>query len=386
MIFSEEMDNAVKLGYKFEILWGYTFKSKNIFKDFVENLYNLRLQYPKSNPLNYIAKIILNSVYGKFGMIDSFPDITIFNDIILFQEFEKDHAEDITDIIDLDGKILVKHREIKKDINTLLDSAIETHNVNVAIASAITAYARIHMSQFKNNPQFNLFYSDTDSIYIDKPLENNLVSNTELGLMKLENIIEKAIFLSPKVYILYGKDEYLNFMLDCDSKNISVNQSIPSAIAITAYARMYMFKTIYKLIELGIEVFYMDTDSLVVNQVIPEELIGNNLGLFKLEHDVAQGFFISPKLYALRTTNGELIIKAKGIGSKLEFAQFETLIKNESIVKAQERWFKDPANANINIKNIDMHISTVNLKRRQIMENNRLSFTKPLIIDNDEIL
>lgn len=385
MIFSEEMDNAVKLGYKFEILWGYTFKSKNIFKDFVENLYNLRLQYPKSNPLNYIAKIILNSVYGKFGMIDSFPDITIFNDIILFQEFEKDHAEDITDIIDLDGKILVKHRAIKKDINTLLDSAIETHNVNVAIASAITAYARIHMSQFKNNPQFNLFYSDTDSIYIDKPLENNLVSNTELGLMKLENIIEKAIFLSPKVYILYGKDEYLNFMLDCDAKNISVNQSIPSAIAITAYARMHMFKIIYKLIDLGIDIYYMDTDSIVVNQAIPEELIGNSLGLFKLEQEIKHAYFISPKLYALESVDGKFIIKAKGIGSKLEFAQFETLIKSEAIVKAQERWFKDPANATINIKNIYMHISAINLKRKQVMVNNKLAFTKPLIVDQDNI-
>jgi hypothetical protein len=68
-----------------------------------------------------------------------------------------------------------------------------------------------------------------------------------------------------------------------------------------------------------------------------EELIGNGLGLFKLEYDVAQGYFISPKLYALKTTDGELVIKAKGIGSKLDFTQFETLIKNESIIKDQER-------------------------------------------------
>jgi hypothetical protein len=26
----------------------------------------------------------------------------------------------------------------------------------------------------------------------------------------------------------------------------------------------------------------------------------------------------------------------------LEYNQFESLIKNESIIKAQERWFKDP--------------------------------------------
>jgi len=55
MIFSAEMDNAIKLGYKFEFLWGYKFEGKqNIFKDYVENLYNLRIEYPKSDPLNYI--------------------------------------------------------------------------------------------------------------------------------------------------------------------------------------------------------------------------------------------------------------------------------------------------------------------------------------------
>jgi len=183
---------------------------------------------------------------------------------------------------------------------------------------------------------------------------------------------------------LYGKDEYLNFILDCDAKNISVNQSLPSAIAITAYARMYMFNIIYELIELGIEIYYMDTDSIVVNSIIPEGLIGNTLGLFKLEQDVAKGYFISPKLYALKTTDGKLIVKAKGIGNKLDFNQFETLIKNESIVKDQERWFKDPANASI--KNIEMHISSMNLKRTQILNNGRLSHTIPINIDNDSIL
>jgi hypothetical protein len=118
---------------------------------------------------------------------------------------------------------------------------------------------------------------------------------------------------------LYGKDEYLNFMLDCDSKNISVNQSLPSAIAITAYARMYMFKIIYRLIELGIEIYYMDTDSITVNKTLPEDLIGNNLGLFKLEHDIDHAYFISPKLYALKTFDDKFIVKAKGIGSKLDY-------------------------------------------------------------------
>jgi hypothetical protein len=138
-------------------------------------------------------------------MIDSFPDITIF-DKTTYQEFEKDHSEDIIDIIVLGEKVLVKHRSFQKDVNTLLDGFKETHNVSIAIASAITAYSRIHMSQFKNNPNFNLFYSDTDSIYIDKPIPKDLVSENVLGKMKLENILQKAIFISPKVYILLNED------------------------------------------------------------------------------------------------------------------------------------------------------------------------------------
>ena len=184
---------------------------------------------------------------------------------------------------------------------------------------------------------------------------------------------------------LYGKDEYLNFLLDCDSKNISVNQSLPSAIAITAYARMHMFKIIYKLIDLGIEIFYMDTDSITIKGQMPEELIGNSLGLFKLEQNIRHAYFISPKLYALELIDGKTIVKAKGIGSKLEFDQFETLIKSEAVIQAQERWFKDPGNATINIKNILMHISAINLKREQVMVNNKLAYTKPLIVDQDNI-
>jgi len=71
--------------------------------------------------------------------------------------------------------------------------------VNIAIASAITGYARVYMSLFKNNPRFTLYYSDTDSIIIDQPLPDKIVG-TELGQLKLEHIIERAVFLAPKVY------------------------------------------------------------------------------------------------------------------------------------------------------------------------------------------
>jgi hypothetical protein len=127
---------------------------------------------------------------------------------------------------------------------------------------------------------------------------------------------------------IYDKDEYLNFILNCDSKNISIDKSLPSAIATTAYARMFMFNVIYKLIDLGLDIFFMDTDSIVLNGNLPEDLVGNNLGQFKLEHEINHAYFISPKLYALKLMNGKTIVKAKGIGNKLDFTNFETLINN----------------------------------------------------------
>jgi len=203
MLFSAEMDNAKKYGYQFKILWGYKFERKIIFKSYVDNLYSLRQQFPKTNPLNYIAKLLLNSLYGRFGMEDSFSDNIIINDLKTLKEFMKNHSDDIINMIDFNNnQTFIQYRPKSKDVNTELYGTLETHNTNVAIASAITAYARIHMSYFKNNPNFNLYYSDTDSAYIDRPLPKDMVSSTILGKLKLENVLNKAIFLAPKVYYL----------------------------------------------------------------------------------------------------------------------------------------------------------------------------------------
>jgi hypothetical protein len=202
MIFSAEKDNAVKLGYKFEILWGYKFKPENVFKEYVDCLYQMRLDFPKSNPLNLIAKLLSNSLYGRFGMIDEFPDIAVFKDKNSFNEFMNNPNLEVSETIELGDKLLVQYSSDDKNQQTMLYGNLETHNTSIAIASAITGYARIHMSYFKNNPDYILYYSDTDSVYISKLLSDDLVNSKVLGKMKLENTLSKAIFLAPKVYYL----------------------------------------------------------------------------------------------------------------------------------------------------------------------------------------
>ena len=80
------------------------------------------------------------------------------------------------------------------------------HNVSIAIAAAITSYARIHMTQFKNNPKINLYYTDTDSAYTDSDLDPNLIDDKVLGKLKVEYTCKDAIFLTPKVYCLLTED------------------------------------------------------------------------------------------------------------------------------------------------------------------------------------
>jgi hypothetical protein len=203
-ICSTEMDNAVKSGYLFEIIKGYQFKTADIFSEFLINLYNLRLNYEKGTPMNLIAKLLMNSLYGKFGMKDEITRMEIFNNMTdLDQEIislKLDlYGPSIKDIVKLENHtIFVINTSVDLTYNEK-DDFYHGTEVNIAIASAITASARIFMSFFKNNPDFKLYYMDTDSGFINKPLPDYLLGN-KFGQFKLENVITKAVFLAPKVY------------------------------------------------------------------------------------------------------------------------------------------------------------------------------------------
>jgi hypothetical protein len=62
------------------------------------------------------------------------------------------------------------------------------------------------MSQFKNNPNINLYYTDTDSIYTDSDVDESLIDAKTLGKLKIEYICKKAIFLAAKLYCLEKED------------------------------------------------------------------------------------------------------------------------------------------------------------------------------------
>jgi hypothetical protein len=153
--------------------------------------------------MNYIAKILLNSLYGRFGMDDNFSEIIVIHKDY-YSDLENKYFDHILKTQELDDYKLVT---LDKTDSQNDDS---THNISIGIAAAITAYARIHMSQFKNNSKINLYYTDTDSAYTDSKIDESLISSTILGKLKLENVCKKAIFLAPKVYCLETeKNEFI---------------------------------------------------------------------------------------------------------------------------------------------------------------------------------
>jgi hypothetical protein len=209
-IFSKEMDNAFKYGYEFEIIKGYEFQTGDIFSEYINKMYNLRLEYEKGHPLNLIAKLLMNSLYGKFGMRLESTKVEMFN---LADEFESNLFKDL---VDLYGKTVKDFIKLDNFIVTVRDSLLHYEynekedmfhglDINIAVASAITGGARMWMSAFKNNPEFTLYYSDTDSYVFNKPLPSYMVGN-KLGQFKLEYIIDRAVFLAPKVYALITTD------------------------------------------------------------------------------------------------------------------------------------------------------------------------------------
>lgn len=223
--FSEELKYAVRLGYKLRFIKGISFRRGKIFEKFVSDLYNKRVSMAKDSSLNIVYKLIMNSVYGKLGMkneinkccfLDS-KDEKAVKRIIL--------THNVKECINLGNKIMIKYDDIPsveklnellflklintKTYNSLTDKAFYgTRNLKNAVhlSSAITAYARIEMHTLKMKYQENLYYSDTDSLFLDIKLPDGLVSNTELGLLKYEGEINQGIFIAPKLYYIEYKD------------------------------------------------------------------------------------------------------------------------------------------------------------------------------------
>jgi DNA polymerase type B, organellar and viral len=231
--FSEELKKALSLGYKFKIYRGYLFEKANIFSEFVTEIYAIKEKSLKGSANYTIAKLLLNSLYGRFGMKPIIENSEIIDPLLAIKLNDNKNII-VTNIIELkNGKELISFFDYDDYENNIISKF--KLNISVPISAAITAYSRIYMNNFlscteKNMLGCTIFYTDTDSLYINKELDSKYISNTEIGKFKLERIFEKGLFLGPKMYggTFYENNKYLDFSKIKGLKNsISYRELLP---------------------------------------------------------------------------------------------------------------------------------------------------------------
>ena len=210
LIFSEEIKYALKYGYKFKLDYAYTFeRGKNLFKDYVNDHYEIKKKGKDPVQIN-IAKLLLNSLYGRLGM----SEITEQLEIVNKESMELlDKTYNVSVISELsNNKYLEKYNgELDPELIALYSHEISELNKNLSvpsavhIASAISAYARILINDYMNIPGNPCIMSDTDSAVLTCSLPNHLVGD-DIGQIKLVYKIKKAIFIRKNLYYILTQD------------------------------------------------------------------------------------------------------------------------------------------------------------------------------------
>ena len=119
----------------------------------------------------WFAKLMLNSLYGKFGQFES--------------QYENYHLTSEDGIL------------VKEDVSKYVDSMWDA---DLAVASYITAYGRVKLANDINTVGLDRFcYCDTDSLHVLGEAEE-LDVGLELGQWKLEGISKRSKFIQPKTY------------------------------------------------------------------------------------------------------------------------------------------------------------------------------------------
>ena len=175
---------------------GWKFRSiKGLFSGYIDYWSSQKIQAKKdkNDALYRISKLMLNSLYGKFGLN---PDVR--------GKFP---------YLNEDG--VVKYGMYPKEIR---------ESIYIPVASFITSYARrktITTSQSIKDYTTNKYgidyyiYSDTDSIHLLNIDENELssfvdIDDYKLGAWKLESKFKRGKYLRQKCYIELGYDDRLN--------------------------------------------------------------------------------------------------------------------------------------------------------------------------------
>lgn len=181
---SPELRYALEHGHIVSVDKCFLYEQAELFTDFVDRFYGMRLQFKKDGNAEYVAmcKYILNSLYGKFGQ----------------------KAEEWTKIADCPDEPDRYEYLIRADkpgcgtIRYLMGQCFEltrfgeSYDSFPAIAAHVTAYGRMRLWELMQLAGVgNYFYCDTDSLIVNSKGLRRLrreMSPTVLGKLKAEEV------------------------------------------------------------------------------------------------------------------------------------------------------------------------------------------------------
>lgn len=143
-----------------------------IFRDFISKLYTIR---QSGGPLSFVAKLAMNSLYGKFAQ------------------------REIGESVIMESQPEIGWRPLVAGLPFYIRETFRpVQHRHVGIASMITAYARVKLWE---NVDTDTVYCDTDSIHTP----SKIVTGSGLGEFKLE-FSGSGIYCGKKLYCLFDSE------------------------------------------------------------------------------------------------------------------------------------------------------------------------------------
>jgi len=199
---SVEMDYLLENGGKIHKIYALAYyQCKKIFDDYVNFFYERKLKAEQEKDVtNFMFyKILLNSLYGKFGQ----------------KSPRWKYVGNIDDVNYVDYRITIepetgKRRSMRTyaGVVEMSTSEGESKDSFVAIAAFVTAYAWVKLCKYIQTAGWeNVYYCDTDSVFVNeegrRQLEASGCVGDALGMLELKSVVPAMKIYGLKDYELY---------------------------------------------------------------------------------------------------------------------------------------------------------------------------------------
>lgn len=213
-----EIEYAIEHNQLKRVIWCSVYEKAPIFKTYIDFFYDLKRKYKEEdNKIYYtLSKLFMNSLYGKFGQkIEDWMKVENPFEIetARINWYNAEEHRSYIYVI-LNGQAYLKSSEYE-----------EANDSFVAIASHVTAYARMYMwSIFQRVGLNNIYYTDTDSLMVNTKVKDSiadLLDEFELGKLKIEHELHNAYIFNVKDY----KSDELTKKKGVTKKAIQLNEN-----------------------------------------------------------------------------------------------------------------------------------------------------------------